>query len=225
MRIYPQGLSLPCFSCKSVLVSLAEAEYVAIVVEAIRRSVGVQMGDAQLAIALAMIDEAEGRRARRARRSIATLRPLVGKADPTMYYHNEELSLTAAIPAFRFALAGRPVHVVFHADDDSRRMHGIYGKIAEELHFADGIGLLTDPRPRDRAPDTVAWREELDRRVSDLLGSYGRPFTVGGFTRFRFAQGLGVGARRPPRECVAILRVADARKSFKRWGYKRLTEL
>ncbi|WP_147437429.1 DEAD/DEAH box helicase family protein [Micromonospora musae] len=223
VQLRPQGLSLPWFACKDVLVSLAEAEYVAIAVEAIRRSVGFRMGEAHLATALAMVDEAEGRRARRARKSIATLRPLVGNADPITYYHNEELSLTAAIPAFRFALAGRPVHVVFHADDDSRRMHGVYEKIAEELHLVDGIGLLTDPAPRDRTVDTVAQREELDRRVSDLLGNYDRPFTVGGFTRFRYA--LSLGLRRPPKDCVAILRVPDARKSFAHWGYKRLTAL
>lgn len=175
--------------------ALSETEYVALAAEAVRRASGVELDGTRITIGLAMIHEAEGRRSRRARKSVATLRTLLGD--------ESDLSLTAAVPTFRFALAGHRVHVLCRDDHTAAATHQRYQRIAEELHLGTDIGLLGHQSPADR-------QENDTRQV-----------VIGGITRFAIRH-ASVTWRKA--EHVGVLRAPEVRSTYAR-RYTRLTTL
>jgi hypothetical protein len=100
----------------------------AFITEAILRSVGVALRDDQLAIGLAMCDQVEGRRLRRAQRAIEKL---------SVPCTDRDLSLAAALPAFLYSsgLYARDidVHVMAPTEMRAREDAQLYRKIDREL--------------------------------------------------------------------------------------------
>jgi hypothetical protein len=145
--------------------ALSRVEYSVLIAEAVRCSVGVVLNDCQLAIALSMLDQLEGKRWRRSRKSIRTLRDLLPG--------EQDWILAAAIPVFRYALPGHKVDVMTIADPVTELATDLYGKIAAELDLINGGGSEVS-----RSAITFGQYERTrSGEVAILLGPSVRPKT------------------------------------------------
>lgn len=137
-----------------------------LIAEAIRRSVGVTLRDDQLAIGLAMCDQLDGRRLRRAGRSIETL--------SAFQRTDSDRSLAAALPVFLYArglYAGdTDVHVMVSTEPRAWEDAQLYREIDGELR-GRGVGLVHAGQPRSKRDAayacgiTVGVHGEFDRDV------------------------------------------------------------
>lgn len=114
----------------------------ALIAEGIRQSAGVTLSDDQMAIGMAMCDQLEGRRLRRAQRTIETL---------SVPCTDRDRSLAAALPAFLYArgLYARDisVHVMAPTESRAREDAQLYRRIDGELGM-HGVGLIHAGQPR-----------------------------------------------------------------------------
>lgn len=101
---------------------------------AIRRSLDVTLDDVQVALALAMCDEAAGRFRFRTRSHVRLFARRLGS--------DRDRSLAASLPVFLYDLEATGVHVVTADDARAREDADLYRAINEQHGRASGIGLL-----------------------------------------------------------------------------------
>jgi hypothetical protein len=113
-----------------------EIEALALIAAAIRRSVGVTIGDLQLVAAFAMLEQIRQVRPRRAAKAI--------KAANKLMSSRRDRSLAAALPAvYVSAFLGQPVCVMVTSDAYAREDSELYQAILNELGQPATITVAT----------------------------------------------------------------------------------
>jgi len=114
---------------------LSQVETMALIAEAVRRSLGLSAQDLHLGLGLAVQDELRGHRARRARKSIRTLSALMRASDDVL--------LSFSFPAFSTVFNQQPVHLITTDPDRAEYLAAGFTRIAGELQVGDVAHLPT----------------------------------------------------------------------------------
>jgi hypothetical protein len=117
------------------------AESFALTATMIKRSVGDELSDEQIAVAFALLDEAEGHRVRRARRTVALLARRLSE---------RERALAAALLVFWFDVHDLRVHVITADHIRAEAEVDLYREINERTGTGRPVELLM---PGQRAAD------------------------------------------------------------------------
>jgi len=123
-------------------VSLSRVESMALIAEAVRRSLGLTAQDLHLGLGLAVQDELRGHRPRRTRRSIRTLSALMRTS--------EDVLLSLSFPAFSAAFNQQPVHLIATDPDRAEYLAAGFTRIAGELQVGDIAHLPTGRNAHER---------------------------------------------------------------------------
>jgi hypothetical protein len=138
-----------------------QLEDVALIAEAIRRSVGITVDDLHVGVALLMLNQINRRRPRRSTKAIKTLNP--------GFRTRRDRSLAAAFPTMYYGgLRGVPITILVTTGANAKEDAELYRPILEELGSSATIGELENEEQametlaKGRPTITVATREALD---------------------------------------------------------------
>jgi hypothetical protein len=110
----------------------------------IERALGDELSDEQLALAFALLDEAEGYRARQARVAIAQLASRLSE---------RQQSLAVALPVFWYDLLDRRVHVITADHHRAATDAELYRPINERTGTGRAVDLLVPGQPTEASSD------------------------------------------------------------------------
>lgn len=157
-------------SALKVAGGLTQAQFVALVCEATRRSTGIVMSDEQIGLGLAMLDEASG--SKKATRHIRMLAELL----PT----DRDRALAAAFPIFLYSRLARTypefggVHVLTIDEQHARHDTDLYRTISNEL-VGYQVGLVHE-----------------DQASGERQAAYAATTTIGADDQFRLDRATGM---------------------------------